>query len=345
MLIAVLVLLVAVFGGTLVLTLAAAHYVRKRQLIDVPDERRNHSQSTPRGAGLGLVISVVASLWALSYYQLLTYTQSLAISVAALLVAGVGFADDHRPLPPWVRVVIQCLATIAVLIGIQIPPQLELVAGLSLSGWVLYTAVFAGIIWMINLYNFMDGIDAIVCTELVSVCALMGALLFYFQWWSYNLSLVLVLGTAAAAFLCFNWPPAKLFMGDVCSGFLGLMMAVMALLLWRQSELLLWVWLILQLAFLVDTGVTLIHRLLRGQTLYQAHSTHAYQQAFRRYRRAEPILICLFLLKLCWLSGCAMAVLMEWVSGLSGLLISSIPLVVLAFYFKAGQVAPSRRLQ
>src|SRR5690606_7293985 len=135
-----------------------------------------------------------------------------------------------------------------------------------------------GIVWMINLYNFMDGIDGIAATETVMVCALAGILLLasgasIIAWTAWALA------AACLGFLRWNWAPAQIFMGDVGSGFLGYCIAMLAIVSSREGSFPLWVWLILLGAFVVDAGVTLLRRMKQRLKWYEAHHSHAYQHA------------------------------------------------------------------
>ena len=147
---------------------------------------------------------------------------------------------------------------------------------LDLSWWGSGVAVI-GVVWMINLYNFMDGIDGLAGVEAVTVSAVAAILL-----WSQALDLVtscLLLAAAVLGFLFWNWPPAKIFMGDVGSGFLGFVFAVLAIWSGKSGAVPLLIWLLLLGVFIVDATVTLVKRVARGEKLYEAHRSHVYQLA------------------------------------------------------------------
>jgi Fuc2NAc and GlcNAc transferase len=141
---------------------------------------------------------------------------------------------------------------------------------------------------MLNLYNFMDGIDGIASVE--AICACLGASVLY--WLSGLDALIwgpLLLAASVAGFLYWNFPPARIFMGDAGSGFLGIVLGGLSLQAAWVSEPMLWAWLILLGVFIVDATFTLFRRLLRGEKVYEAHRSHAYQFASRRFGKHLPV--------------------------------------------------------
>ncbi len=149
------------------------------------------------------------------------------------------------------------------------------VVPLGMVGSVL---AVVGIMWLINLYNFMDGIDGLAGGEAVSV-ALVGGVLLSFVGATGIALAVFSLAAAVAGFLVLNWPPAKIFMGDVGSGLLGYAFAVLALASDRTGAVPLVVWILLLGVFIVDATATLIRRVMNGERWYEAHRSHAYQRA------------------------------------------------------------------
>jgi Fuc2NAc and GlcNAc transferase len=157
-------------------------------------------------------------------------------------------------------------------------PSLDLgvaVVPLGMGGNLL---AVVGLVWLINLYNFMDGIDGLAAGEAVGVGLVGGVLLAAAG--ATGLSLVaLALAAAAGGFLVFNWPPAKIFMGDVGSGLLGYAFGVLAMASERAGAVPLVVWMILLAVFIVDATATLIRRVVNGERWFEAHRSHAYQRA------------------------------------------------------------------
>jgi Fuc2NAc and GlcNAc transferase len=182
----------------------------------------------------------------------------------------------------------------------------------------------------------MDGIDGISGAEVVSVC---GAAVFLIHRTTddYNIaSLPLALAAATLGFLVFNWPPAKIFMGDVGSGFVGFIIGIFSLITADSVGLLGWVWVILLGVFIVDATVTLIGRLLRKQKPHIAHRSHAFQHLALRFGSHRPVTIGVLGINLLWLFPIALAVTEGRIDGLVGVLIAYTPLTIAALMLGAG---------
>ena len=258
----------AVAGVSLALTWLARRYALRASLMDVPNLRSSHVQPTPRGGGVAIVGSFLAAL-------AVTYPIGGApVDVLLVLIGGgglialTGFVDDHISMSAVSRLFIQFLAAaIAVFVVggyFQAPAPVEFID--VLKGGL--TAV--GLVWLTNLYNFMDGIDGLAGVETVTVCG--GAALFLAILGGQELvPACLFLAAAAAGFLAWNWPPARIFMGDVGSAFIGFSIGVLGLAASRSTEIPLWTWAILLGIFLVDATVTLLWRMGSGQRWYAAH--------------------------------------------------------------------------
>jgi Fuc2NAc and GlcNAc transferase len=182
----------------------------------------------------------------------------------------------------------------------------------------------------------MDGIDGIASVEAVTVCV--GAAVLYEVQGGISIVGPLLLACSVLGFLCWNFPPAKIFMGDAGSGFLGVTLGILALQsAWISTNLFMG-WLILLGVFIVDATVTLIRRLVRGDKVYEAHRSHAYQFASRQYKRHLPVTLATGALNIVWLFPIAWLVVEGKLEGLIGLLIAYIPLVLLALKFRAGDL-------
>jgi len=272
-------------------------------LVQQPNARSSHVRATPAGGGIGIVLgAVLAGIFAVG---------SESVFVPAVLVASVGFAvlglwDDIRPVPATARLAVQ-LVLVAVTLAVVSPPWI--------SGGDAWTALFyalltLAIVYWVNLYNFMDGIDGVAGSEaLFLLLAPLGLSLFWAQaatasplfWWA--------AGTAAAvvAFLCFNWPPAKIFMGDVGSTFLGFLIAAFALAEIAYGWLSPSTALILAACFITDGTLTLLRRALQGENIMTAHRRHAYQQLARRFGSHRPVVLAMTAINLIWLLPLAAA--------------------------------------
>ncbi|MCK5898789.1 MAG: glycosyltransferase family 4 protein [Methylococcales bacterium] len=271
------------------LTYWICNYALTKKLLDIPNNRSSHSIPTPRGGGVSVVVIFLISLLNLQFFDLITLDNSLLATLifSSLLIAGVGFWDDFHAISARWRFSIHIIAIFLITLSL---PQLPALILFNISLNIPIITIFfytLALAWLLNLYNFMDGIDGLASTEAISVCV--GALLLLLMGseTSWNLIITLLV-VCLIGFLIWNWPHAKIFMGDACSGFLGFILGVFALLTALEGMINLWSWMILLAFFINDASVTLIDRFLRGEKWYEAHCTHAYQyQAHRLIQKFE----------------------------------------------------------
>lgn len=325
------------------LTALLRRYALARSLLDVPNARSSHSLPTPRGGGVAIVVAFLAGL-CLAFFAGLGIAAELfyALLGAGLGIALLGFLDDHGHIAARWRLLGHFLAAAWALYWLGGLPPLAVFGGLLQLSWIGHVLAAFYLVWLLNLYNFMDGIDGIASVETICVC-LGGAILYALLETSLLTDLpLLMLAASVLGFLLWNFPPARIFMGDAGSGFLGIVLGVLSLQAAWTNPLLLWAWLILLGVFIVDATLTLLRRLLRGEKVYEAHRSHAYQYASRRFGRHLPVTMAVAALNLVWLLPLAMLVAVGWLDGLLGVLIAYAPLVVLAWRFDAGRAEAAR---
>ena len=320
---------VAVFLLSILMTYFLRAYAVKKNVIDIPNARSSHSVPTPRGGGVAVVLMFLA---------VLGYVNLWLLFIAGALVALIGWLDDHGHVKSIIRLMVHLLASVLVVYAVGGMPEL------TLFGFEVYLGLAGGVLgvlaltWVLNLYNFMDGIDGIAGVEVVSSAGIAGLIL----WFSFGLYdqawLHFYLVASALGFLIWNWPPAKIFMGDAGSGFLGLMLGGLALQSSHSEQAMLWVWLILLGVFIVDATYTLIRRLLRGDKVFEAHRSHAYQYASRKVGNHRTITLAVLMINLFWLAPWAVAVGYDAIDGAVATLIAYLPVIVLAWYFHAGEL-------
>jgi len=325
-----------VAGASLLITGALRRYALSTSLIDIPNARSSHTVPTPRGGGVAIVLSFLAAL-PLGWVQgVLSLEAMLALLGAGALIAIIGFMDDHGHIAARWRLLGHFTGAAWALFWLGGLPALNVFGFVLDLGWLgtLLAAVY--LVWMLNLYNFMDGIDGLASVE--AMCATLGMCAIYLVTGHFALIWpASVLALAVAGFLFWNFPPARIFMGDAGSGFLGIALGILALhAAWSDSQLF-WAWLILLGVFIVDATVTLVRRLMAGQKVYEAHRTHAYQYASRSYGKHLPVTLGVLLINLLWLLPMAWVVACQGVDGIVGLLVAYAPLVVLAVKFGAGK--------
>ncbi|MBC2770609.1 MraY family glycosyltransferase [Pusillimonas minor] len=314
-------------------------YALSRNVLDIPNERSSHTQPTPRGGGVAfvLVFTVFATAMALSNNGL---TPALiGLLGAGLLVAITGFIDDHTPLPARWRLVGHFAGALCLLWAFNGLPTFNIFnTPLNLGAWGWLPGALY-IVWLLNLYNFMDGIDGLAGAEALCVAG-GGALLYALLGHTQMLWLPLLLTCSVLGFLVWNFPPAKIFMGDAGSGFLGITLAGLSLQAGHIDPNLFYSWLILLGVFVVDATLTLLRRLARKQKVYQAHRSHAYQYASRKLGSHKPVTLAVIAINLLWLLPLATATALQYINGITALAIAYVPLVIAAWRLGAGLPEP-----
>jgi len=317
------------------LTAGVRRYAIGRSLLDIPGSRSSHKIPTPRGGGIAIVISFEAALvWLLSA-GLLNSAVFTGLAAGGVIVAVVGFLDDHGHVAARWRLLSHFFASACVLLGVGGLPAIPWFGHEIDLGGFGYLPAILFLVWMLNLFNFMDGIDGIASVQAICVCG--AAALLYLV--TGHLDLVgppLLLLCCVAGFLFWNFPPAKIFMGDAGSGFLGIMLGSLALIGGHADSLYFWAWLVLMGVFVVDATFTLLRRLFRGEKVYEAHRSHGYQFASRHYGRHLPVTAAVGVINALWLLPISLCIVKSWLSPLSGVVVAYLPLVGLAIRYHAG---------
>lgn len=258
-------------------TWSAIRYARHRGLVDLPGRRRSHAAVTPRGGGIGIALAAIFVCLG-AYHVLGEGNDPLRLVFALTLVAAAGWADDHYGLGALPRIAVHAFAC-----AVFLAPWLTKLFSGGEDGVsaVMIGAAFCiawlACVWSINLHNFMDGINGLLAAQAVFVCTALGVLCLAS---SAQHALVLFAWAAAVlGFLPFNFPRARIFMGDVGSGVLGLVIAIA--ILSEGRALAATTGLVLCSAFVADATCTLLSRMLRGRRWYSAHREHLYQWLVR----------------------------------------------------------------
>jgi Fuc2NAc and GlcNAc transferase len=254
----------------------------RRRWLDVPNERSSHAAPTPRGGGLGIVLASLAGFVALWAVGALEPKLCVALLGGGVAVAWIGFRDDRQPVAAGLRLAVHLAAALWALAWLGGVPPIQFGSTVIEFGAMGYVLGALAIGWVLNLFNFMDGIDGIAASE-AAFMAFAGAGIAAFTAAPGLPVAALLFGAACLGFLAWNWPPARIFMGDVGSGYLGYVLGVLALAAMGHSPVALFVWLALGAVFFVDASVTLARRLLRGERAHEAHRSHAYQWLARRW--------------------------------------------------------------
>lgn len=328
------------FGLAWALTYVMRRYALAKNVLDVPNARSSHSRPTPRGGGVAFVVAFVLWGGVVLGWGLWPVDMAIATLGSGLIIAVTGFVDDHHHIAARWRLLAHFFAAAWALYWLGgAPPVIP--AGLAGSGALIVSvAATFFLVWMLNLYNFMDGIDGIASVEAITVCV-GGALLYIFMGYNELSIMPLLLAAAVGGFLVWNFPPARIFMGDAGSGFLGVVLGVMALQAgWVQSELF-WAWLILLGVFIVDATYTLARRLARRERVYEAHRSHAYQAAARRFGGHLPVTLGVLCTNVFWLWPLAYLAATKTLSFWLAIVVAYLPLIGFAMVFQAGKAEKS----
>jgi len=315
---------------------AVRRYALSRQLLDIPNARSSHTVPTPRGGGMGIVVAMIGLALALPWLDLVSTRQALIYGLCGGFVAALGFLDDHGHVPAGWRLIGHFAAAIAAVALAGGLPEIVVFGHVLALGWFGDALAVLVVVWMLNLFNFMDGIDGLAGSEAVLAGAIGALVLMQSTGMRAEVLWLFGLAAAAAGFLVWNWPPAKIFMGDAGSGFLGFAFGVAPILAAKIAPMFFWVMLILPGVFVVDATLTLIRRVMRGQRPHEAHRSHAYQYASRKHGGHRPVTAVCALLTVGWCGPMAWMVAAGHLDGALGLAISYAPLALLAFFYKAG---------
>lgn len=264
--------------------------------IDIPNDRSSHTEPTPRAGGI-----VFISLW-VSYYvyavskHLPTHRQDLPILIGIMLVACVSLMDDRRGVDNFFRLMLHLVTAFLISFAIIFSHHdVDPLNFFSISFLLMVSTL--GIAWSINLFNFMDGLDGFAALEALCISCCGG---FLFHWFggAFYARASWVLAATITGFIFWNKPKAKIFMGDVGSASLGLIMASFALIAIWQYHTPLLLWLMLGSVFIFDASVTLMRRIMLGHKWLDAHKLHAYQRLQQSGWSHAQVLMGLFIINL-----------------------------------------------
>ncbi len=251
-----------------ILTFLVREYALRKKIIDVPNERSSHSVPTPRGGGLAIVLSFYIGL-VIFYLNGKISNELFFALICSLPIVIVSLVDDIVTVSSKVRFIVQTASAALALYLLGGVNKLDFVL-FKIEGEWINLLILLGMVWLINLYNFIDGIDAYAATEAIFVS--IGAYILFHN------EIFLLLAASVSGFLPFNWPKAKIFMGDVGSAFLGFVFAVF-IVYYIHKEVSIIYWLILLALFWFDATLTLARRIKNKEPFTKPHRKHAYQRA------------------------------------------------------------------
>jgi Fuc2NAc and GlcNAc transferase len=253
----------------------------------LPNERSLHDNPTPKGGGIAIVLTWYIGISALFFSGIIE--RSLFFSLlSGIILAIVSLIDDIRGLKPFIRLIVQFITAViafSFLHGLRplVMPEINFN-----YNWIVYPVAIIGMVWFINLFNFMDGVDGFASLEAIIICAVF----FVFTW---NLATVLLIA-CITGFLYWNWPRASIFMGDVGSTQLGFILVVFGIYYHNTFEFSILNWVMLTSPFWFDATLTLFRRWRNGEKLSEAHRKHVYQRMVQAGSSHEHVNVYLLLI-------------------------------------------------
>jgi Fuc2NAc and GlcNAc transferase len=294
-------LAVAAFVIAVLGTGAMRRYALREKMLDVPNGRSSHSLPTPRGGGVAIVTAFFIAMLGVAFVTRPGTAVMVALFAGGGAIAGIGFLDDRRTLSASLRLSVHLAVAIVVVVLIGGIPDRSMVHWGVHGAWIGFPLAVLGLVCATNVFNFMDGIDGLAAGEAVFMSLAGAGLTWYASADSAVAGALLCLAAASFGFLLWNVSPARIFMGDAGSGFLGFIIAVLSLIAIRRDEMPIEVFAILGGIFIADASVTLVRRMLRGDRWLDAHRMHAYQRLARRWGGHVPVTMLAIAINLVWL--------------------------------------------
>lgn len=268
----------------MVISIISTAFIRKysinNNLYDIPNERSSHRVPKPKGGGIPIVGLLIFTIVTLFFYNMINAEITLSMLIGLILVAVAGLIDDYKNLSVSIRVIIYLISALL---------SLYFIGGLESAFIGEYSYYFGGagycigvlfLVWLTNLYNFMDGIDGFAGVQ--TICVSIFCCFMFFMSSQYSLLIIMLcLASSTFGFLYWNWEPAKIFMGDVGSCSIGFFFGLLSIYTQNEEILSIGVWLILLAPFIGDATFTLLMRILSNEEWYRAHNSHAYQKLYR----------------------------------------------------------------
>jgi UDP-N-acetylmuramyl pentapeptide phosphotransferase/UDP-N-acetylglucosamine-1-phosphate transferase len=264
-------------------------YAVKKKMTVVPNERSLHDIPTPKGGGIAITLTWYIGLTVLFFSGIIEQKLYFAL-LSGMMLAVVSLIDDIKGLKPIIRLIVQFMTAILAFYFLEGLRPL-IIPGFNINyNYFVYPFAIIGMVWFINLFNFMDGVDGFASVEVITV----SAVLFVMSW---NLVTILLI-VCLTGFLCWNWPKAKIFMGDVGSTQLGFVLVVLGIYFHNTFEFSILNWIMLTSPFWFDATLTLFRRWRNKEKLSEAHRKHVYQRIVQAGYSHEKVNIFLISLNL-----------------------------------------------
>src|SRR3990167_1301119 len=264
------------------------------KLLDIPNQRSLHAEPTLKGGGVIFVVIFISAIVILSWQHKINVANFIPMLLPIAIIAVIGLLDDIFFYSAMQRILWHFIAASLVVYYLGGISGL----GFNLNSPILIICcnivLLVYLVWMLNLFNFMDGVDGLAAIETLTVCIGCAILYFIFgnrdaQAFHILYNIPLLLAAAVAGFLCINFPPAKIFMGDIGSGFLGLVLGILSLFAMQENLNFFYSWIIMLAVFITDATVTLLRRAWNQEKIFEPHRSHAYQHAALDYGNHLPV--------------------------------------------------------
>ncbi|MEE9452440.1 MAG: glycosyltransferase family 4 protein [Gammaproteobacteria bacterium] len=271
----VIILLFSLSALAYLLVFSYKQFALSKGIVDTPNLRSHHTRPIPLGGG-----AVFACVWLLACFGAIvltdwSYSYFFLFLPGSVMILSISFIDDLYKISAWTRLAVHLLVATTLVYAIGGFPQLSLGTHYLYLGGVGSLLAIVAIAWSINLYNFMDGVDGIASMQAIFIFS-MGSLFFWLSGANYLMLINLFLVATMIGFIILNWPPAKIYMGDVGSTFLGFLVAAFALIGEKQYGLPALIWLIIYGVFAFDATITLLRRMMAGEKWYKPHYSYFY---------------------------------------------------------------------
>jgi Fuc2NAc and GlcNAc transferase len=258
-------------------------------MFDIPNERSLHDIPTPKGGGIAITLTWYAGITILFFTGIIERSLYLAL-LSGIMLAFVSLIDDIKGLKPVFRLIVHFLTAILAFYFLKGLRPL-VIPGFNINyNFIIYPFAIIGMVWFINLFNFMDGVDGFASVEVITI----SCVLFVMSW---NIITILLI-ICVTGFLCWNWPKAKIFMGDVGSTQLGFILVVLGIYFHNTLEFSILNWMMLTSPFWFDATLTLIRRMRNKEKLSEAHRKHVYQRIVQAGFSHEKVNFFLILINL-----------------------------------------------
>ena len=272
-----------------ILTYFIRNFALRNKMVEIPNERSLHDIPTPKGGGIAITLTWYAGITILFFTGIIERSLYLAL-LSGIMLAFVSLIDDIKGLKPVFRLMVHFLTAILAFYFLKGLRPL-VIPGFNINyNFIIYPFAILGMVWFINLFNFMDGVDGFASVEVITI----SCVLFIMSW---NIITILLI-ICVSGFLCWNWPKAKIFMGDVGSTQLGFILVVLGIYFHNTLEFSILNWMMLTSPFWFDATLTLFRRWRNKEKLSEAHRKHVYQRIVQAGFSHEKVNIFLILINL-----------------------------------------------